>query len=234
MQILVNHLTRMQPGRICFAGIDLGSGRHIRPVARTPLTTDLLESNGGPLSLGRVIDLGDSEFCGTVPEIEDRLCQPEQFQVIRSAPPAELHQVCLTAVEHRLQEIFGSQLLWIQHGPGQPGTAAVDQLQGIRSLGCYWAAQADLQIIKAGEKCKVRLSFQAGPRQFRVPVTDIRCYLADHRTPDVARINQLQQEMTDQPKTLVAVGLSRAYHNSADTPPRHWLQVNNIYPEAAP
>src|SRR5215210_1099974 len=59
MRILVDHLTRMQPGYFCAAGIDLESGRHVRPVLRRGrLTTDLLGTNGGPFDIGSVLDLG--------------------------------------------------------------------------------------------------------------------------------------------------------------------------------
>ena len=47
MQIIVNHLTRMRPGYMCVAGIDVASKRHIRPVLKRRLTTDLLTLNGG-------------------------------------------------------------------------------------------------------------------------------------------------------------------------------------------
>jgi hypothetical protein len=32
MRIVVNHLTRMQPGYICVAGMERQGGRHVRPV----------------------------------------------------------------------------------------------------------------------------------------------------------------------------------------------------------
>ena len=48
MRIVVNHLTRMQPGYICVAGIDVQDNEHIRPVlGRARLTVDLLARNGG-------------------------------------------------------------------------------------------------------------------------------------------------------------------------------------------
>ena len=32
MKIVVNHLTRMQPGYICVAGLDFQTNAHVRPV----------------------------------------------------------------------------------------------------------------------------------------------------------------------------------------------------------
>jgi hypothetical protein len=51
MRIIVNHLTRMQPGYICVAGVDVSSGQHVRPELRGRLTTDLLTLNGGPFDI---------------------------------------------------------------------------------------------------------------------------------------------------------------------------------------
>jgi hypothetical protein len=66
MQIIVNHLTRMQPGFICVAGVDVSSGRHVRPVLGRRLTTDLLASKGGPFDMAELVDLGAVECCGRV------------------------------------------------------------------------------------------------------------------------------------------------------------------------
>ncbi len=85
MQILVNHLTRMQAGCICTAGIDLQSGLHIRPTNPKALSASLLSCHGGPIELGRVLDIGESSFVGSVPEIEDRLSDVTQWQAGRIA-----------------------------------------------------------------------------------------------------------------------------------------------------
>jgi hypothetical protein len=37
MQIVINHLTRMQRGFMCVAGVDLATGRHVRPVLASQL-----------------------------------------------------------------------------------------------------------------------------------------------------------------------------------------------------
>ena len=57
MRIVVNHLTRMQPGYICVAGIDVQDNEHIRPVlGREQLTVGLLARNGGAFDMGRLVD----------------------------------------------------------------------------------------------------------------------------------------------------------------------------------
>ncbi len=228
MQLLVNHLTRMQPGLICTAGIDLASGRHIRPVADSGLPSQLLAVHGGPLELGRVIELGENSFCGAVPEIEDRRFSLSQLKVVGQYSPEQLSQACEQISEESLRTIFGSNLEWVRHAPDWPGTAAVAQHQGVRSLGCYWAERAGLQIVESEGRRKVRMTFREGGLQFSVPVTDIRLYLPDQVTPDQTAITSMAQAIAQEPRTLVAIGLSRAYRASDAQPARHWLQANNL------
>jgi hypothetical protein len=229
MQILINHLTRMQPGLICTAGIDLETRRHIRPVAGQPLTRSLLSDFDGLLELGRVIDLGPTVFCGQVPEIEDRRFFPEQACVVKPACPIRLWEHSAVVAADKLRSIFGPDLEWYNHSPHYPGTAVVAEHSGIRSLGCYWAQQAELKIVERNEGKKVRLTFIEDDLRFSVAVTDIRCYQADHNTPDEPAIIELSQRIAGQARTLVSIGLSRASRYSADQSMRHWLQVNNIH-----
>ena len=60
MRIVVNHVTRMTGSRICVAGIDTVTYRHVRPVTgpRNPLTRELLRDNGGPFGAGALVDIG--------------------------------------------------------------------------------------------------------------------------------------------------------------------------------
>ena len=244
MQLLINHLTRMQPGWICAAGIDLTTGKHIRPVAGHGLPNNLLKRNGGPLRLGTVVDLGPSEFCGTVPEIEDRRFRIENLTEIRQTANAELCRTCEDMAESTLRAIFGDDLEWLIHEyPGRAaqrysnehrpwGTAAVEQYCGIRSLGCYWAQSAQLICLENAGRSRVRLRFHEDDFAFDVPITDYRVYLADQITPDEITITELASAMANQTRTLIAVGLSRAYRHSETQPARHWLQVNNILVES--
>jgi hypothetical protein len=230
MQILVNHLTRMQSGTICFAGIDLRSWRHIRPVVGHPLPASLLAERGGPLALGQLVDLGETKFCGKVPEIEDRHFQPEGMKVIRSAPPEELYSACSKTAVSRLTDVFGPDLKIYRRLGSDSATALIDEQCGIRSLGCYWAQQANLKIVDAGGSKKVRMEFVDEGNSFSVAVTDVRCFQQDFQTPDEVAIAKFQTQMEANPRTLVAIGLSRAHKYREEDTPQHWLQVNNIFP----
>src|SRR5712691_1306515 len=73
MRVVINHLTRMGAPRICVAGIDQTTDRHIRPTtpANDPITRSLLEEMGGPFGLGGVVDLGTVHPTPGRPESED-------------------------------------------------------------------------------------------------------------------------------------------------------------------
>lgn len=229
MRILVNHLTRMQPGWICVAGLELESKRHIRPVTNQPLSASLLDAHGGPFALGRVLDLGETRFCGRMPEIEDRQFEPDAVQVVRDLNAEELHSRCAEIAQCRLRDIFGPDLEWIGHRPDHPGTAAVAERRGLRSLGCYWAQSPRLSFVCADGRRKVRFGFVEEELQFSVAVTDIRLYEADHVSPNERAIAELHEALARQPRTLVSIGLSRAYHYDERHAPQHWLQINNIH-----
>ena len=77
MRILVDHLTRMQAGYFCVAGVDVSTLRHVRPVLRRDrLTIDLLRPHGGPFDVGAVVYLGSTTDVGHPPELEDRRFDP--------------------------------------------------------------------------------------------------------------------------------------------------------------
>jgi hypothetical protein len=74
MRIVVNHLTRMQPGYICVAGLDEVTGQHVRPCLNgARLRTSLLQERGGPSDIAAVVDLGFARHIGQPPETEDYL-----------------------------------------------------------------------------------------------------------------------------------------------------------------
>ena len=58
MKIVISHLTRMQKGCICVAGVDIDSGRHVRPVMRQQMPVDMLAAHGGPFAMGAIVELG--------------------------------------------------------------------------------------------------------------------------------------------------------------------------------
>jgi hypothetical protein len=222
MQILINHLTRMQAGFICAAGIDLQSGLHIRPMSQRPLSAQLLRCQGGPLELGRVLDLGSSSFAGSVPEIEDRMSDVTKWTAGERLSSPQFFDLMSTVASDSLTEIFGADLQ-----PHGGRTFVVAEHRGIRSLGCFWAQRPQIEIDSLSKKLSFVCSYQSFT--LRLPITDIGLYSEDHVTADEAAVAKANEEIQVCHRVLVSVGLSRAYRKSSDQPAWHWLQVNNVH-----
>jgi hypothetical protein len=223
MKLVINHLTRMQQGCMCTAGIDLETGLCIRPVLDRQMKIDMLSVYGGPFDLGRIVDLGETRFVGKVPEVEDQLFDAAAARHVGDLPEEEFQQLLERSAQTKLGAIFGPDLERV----GQ--SCAVAETYGLRSLGCYWARSARLLLEDRSGGRKIRFAFQGGEYEFNVPVTDIRLFAEDHVTPSPEAVDRVAAKVATLPRVLVSVGLSRPYRKSTGEPPRHWLQVNNIH-----
>lgn len=225
MQIVINHLTRMQKGYICVAGIDLATGLHIRPVLQRQIPTDYLAEHGGLFGLRRIIDLGDAKFVGKVPEIEDFLFDQDAARHVADMPEEDFRGLIEGVAKQRLISIFGHDL----HQSG--ASCAVEETCGLRSLGCYWAEQGRLFIDEPPDhsRRRIRFSWRSGEFTFTSPVTDIRLFEDDHITPCEETVRRINDRVGQEDRVLLSVGLSRPYRPSNDQPSQHWLQINNIH-----
>jgi hypothetical protein len=232
MRIVVNHLTRMQPGFICVAGLDVDTNAHVRPtLGSSRLHYRLLAPHGGPFDLGAIVDLGPTYHAGRPPEVEDYSFQPRLARRVGRMPPDEFWSRLLAVSATRLGDLFGAELR--QRGAR---SCAVDAGKGIASLGCLLPAQPAVLAIqpRPGRPDQVRLQVNDGRFALDLGVTDIRLYRADHVTPDKERIEQVAARLRAGVKTILAVGLTRASAGSPDYPPVHWLQVNSLHLEDDP
>ena len=223
MRIVINHLTRMQPGFFCAAGLELKSNLHIRPILACGLTTDLLVREGGPFDLGVTFDLGPTKFIGHVPEIEDRLFESENLQVIEAANLERMRDESAAIARASVREIFGSCLQRIG------STMSIAEQHGMHSLGCCWVQDATLVCTQVQDSQRLRLRWREQGEEMVVAVSDIRLYEPDHRTVKVELFQYVQRWLQENPRVLHSLGLSRPYHKSEDQVPMHWLQVNNIH-----
>ena len=228
MLIVVNHLTRMQQGYMCVAGIDLDTGLHVRPVLNRQMTIDMLSVRGGPFDIARIVDLGKTKFVGKVPELEDHWFDAATAKHAGDMPRSEFWGLLQRTAGEKLGAIFGPDLERVG------ATCVVAEGCGLHSLGCYWASRGRLFVDHARERRRVRFAWQAGGHSFNVPVTDVRLYGGDHVTPCVATIRRVAEQLGAESRVLVSVGLSRPYRKAADDPPRHWLQINNFHLENNP
>ena len=60
-------------------------------------------------------------------------------------------------------------------------------------------------------------------------VTDLRLCDTEHRTPKIALVERIEEQMRNGVRVILSVGLARPWQSPDDTAERHWLQVNNIH-----
>jgi hypothetical protein len=226
MRIVVNHLTRMQRGFICVAGIEPASLKHIRPVLAGRLTTGLLARNSGPFDLGRVIDLGRVSYSGVAPETEDYRFEPHRIRYLQSFSAAQFWELLQRVSATSLPAIFGPDLS--QRGPAN---CVVEAGKGRASLGCLaLSARPFLYTRDRQDKpTQVRMKVSDGTFELDLGVTDIRLYDDDYVTPNSKLVEQVTRKLQTDTRTILSVGLTRPFAPSPDMAPVHWLQVNNIH-----
>lgn len=232
MQIVVTHLTRMRHPYICVAGIDK-QGEHRRPVLvdsdgrHKQLERNLLRSEGGHFALGAVVDLGNAQPQPTPPEVEDVVFAPVAVTAVKTFDPADFRRILDRLAEDSLRTIFGPDLERLS-----PTAAAVPEGRGEASLGVLRLSEAGLQVKSEFEKQVLRFDFEDPDLgELSLKVTDLRLWESDHETPATEAVDRIKNHLDG---CHIAVGLTRAREVSSYSGPRHWLQVNNIFPRNNP
>ncbi|MDP9454738.1 MAG: hypothetical protein CYG60_14880 [Actinobacteria bacterium] len=222
MQILVNHLTRMQPGYVCVAGVDVNTLRHVRPVLRYGrLTTALLRPNGGPLDIGSVVDLGPTEDASRPPELEDRYFDPAKAAWLFDDEPDDYWDLLDETSRESLGEIFGPALeLWDE-------SCTVEVGEGRASLGCLKPEKQPWLYVD--HRGTVRMILDHLTPSADLAVNDLRLYESDGKTPRRNLVADVQRRLEADVETILSVGLTRPWRKRGDTAERHWLQINNIH-----
>jgi hypothetical protein len=227
VQILVNHLTRMQPGYFCVAGIDVDTPRHIRPVLGhgRRLTIDLLSTGGGPFDVGSVVDLGPATYAGHAPELEDHRFEPSRARRLFDDPD-DFWGALDGSAKESLEGIFGPELeLWDESG-------TVDVGKGRASLGCLKPEEQPW--LYMDHRGTVRLVLDYLMPSVDLAVNDLRLYERDGRTPRRDLVASVERRLKSGVEVILSVGLTRPWQKRGDTVERHWLQVNNIHLEDDP
>ncbi len=224
MEIAINHLTRMKSPYVCVAGVDR-SGAHKRPVlAYEQLHRLLLGAEGGPFSLGTVLDLGSTTARPAPPEVEDAEFEWEGVRPVRTLDREGFLRVLSFVAKPNLREIFGLDLDSLS-----ATAAAVPEGKGRGSLGVLeMAGEVELTTRNRFGKHEITFSFRDADLGFMsLKVTDIRLWKADHVTPSFRDIRALRSRLDG---CYIAVGLTRALPVSSYQGVWHWLQVNNVFP----
>lgn len=216
---------------ICVAGIDKKRD-HRRPVLvsstgkHKQLGRELLSSNGGPFELGRVVELGKVSPRPVVPEKEDVVFDPARAKFVKPLGEDQFLQLLERCSEDSLGSIFGQDL------KKRSGTAAfVPEGKGEASLGVLKPSEARLEVRWERDKEIIRFGF-ADPDfgEINLKVNDLRLWKTDYETPARDVVNRIRDGLDG---CFVALGLGRLWAPRGASP-RHWLQVNNIYPRGDP
>lgn len=222
MKIVVSHLTRMEHPFICVAGIDVATGKHVRPVLETGrLGRSLLTRHGGPFDMAVVVDLGSVWTVGQAPEFEDHRFDRRRVRRVQTYAPPAFWECLVRASRSHLADIFGDEL------ERQGGTFAVPFHKGVASLGCLAPAAPPVLMVNAYDKVRIRIF--DGTQEAWLTVTDLRLYGEDQTTPRRDAVQHLKTRIDSGVPVLLSVGLTRPFLKPGDSVERHWLQVNNIH-----
>jgi hypothetical protein len=226
MQIAINHLTRMQLGYICVAGVDMQTGRHVRPVMKSRLGIDLLARHGGMFEMATVVDLGPTLYAGQTPEIEDFRFGPRHARRVRDLSASEFWSLLTRQAKDSLTELFGPELQ--MRGPRSCGT---EPGCGLASLGCLRPRRCgQLHVQQRHERGPVvRLDVHDAVFDLDLSVTDIRLYGEDHVAVDEKQLAWANARLDAGTAVILSVGLTRPTTPKANVQSLHWLQVNNLH-----
>jgi len=232
MRILINHLTRMQAGKICIAGVDVETLRHVRPVlGYEGLTAKHLARYGGPCDMARIVDLGNPRPRPNRPHVEDHEFAPSRARFRRNASAAEFWQMLRELSQHSLDEIFGGPLREVG-----PSRWAVEFSRGTASLGLLRPCRPPKLYLRTDHDQKPRIRIKLGDGQLEADaaVTDLRLYGPDHATPDAEMVHAAARWIANSNGILLGVGLTRKFRPSDGSAYCHYLQVNNVHLQEDP
>jgi hypothetical protein len=235
MKIVVTHLTRMQRGTVCVAGLDVETGQHVRPVPpMSVLQSRVTAPRGGPFDMATVVDLGLSRPVPTPPEVEDvefTWWHARATQLVE----ADLFWGLLKFVARpSLRQLFGSGLRTI--GASGRRRAVTDLGTGLSSLAVLTPfGRPKLTLgTKPDGRQNIRMSLWDGELALDLSVTDLRLYADDGGRPDIERVQDVSSRLARGVPALLGVGLTRPFAARNGEAPLHWLQVNNIHLEDDP
>ncbi len=220
MRIVVTHLTRMQPGFVCVAGVDLDTRRHVRPelASLQRIRVDLLVRNGGPFGMASVVDLGQAIHVGQPPEVEDYLFEPEHTARMGTASGDSFWRLLQSVAKSNLADIFGPDLMT------NGRSCIVEVGRGIASLGCLRPAAKP--VVEITPRNRLRLHVGDGEIHAELSLADLRFYEQDHQTIRRDVVHGVTARIRKGVPVLVCVGLTRPY---PPDDPKHWLQANSLH-----
>lgn len=235
MRIVVTHLTRMQRGTVCVAGLDVDTGRHIRPLQPMGvLQSRVTAARGGPFDMATVVDLGAIRPVPVAPEVEDVEITWWHARAESQVAPQLFWEMLRFVARRSLRTLFGPELRTIGRSGRQ--RAVADEGSGEASLGVLvplGRPRLSLDRKPDGREV-VRMQVWDGELRLDLSVTDLRLYADDGARPDTERVRDVATRLDRGVPVLLGVGLTRPFASRPNETPVHWLQVNNIHLEDDP
>lgn len=235
MRIVVTHLTRMQRGSVCVAGLNVQTGEHVRavpPMGALPSRVTAL--HGGPFDMATVVNLGVTRPIPEAPEIEDHELTWWHARAERRIEADLMWDMLRVVGKPSLRQLFGPSLRYL--GYPRSRRAVLDIGEGQASLGVlvpHGRPQLTLAQKPDGRDV-VRLEFSDGQFSLDLSVTDLRLYTDDGGRPAVDRVQDIASRLARGVGVRLSVGLTRPFASRAGDTPVHWLQVNNLHLEDDP
>jgi hypothetical protein len=212
----------MTGSRICVAGIDPATYRHVRPVTPPgdPLTRVLLRENGGPFGAGALVDIGSVEACPTAPETEDHEFDTTHAKHVSDIDDEAYLKLLTEMAAADLGSAFGPELERVGR------TYAVEPGNGGRSLAVLRARNRPaLKINGYGE---LRLWYNDVEPSAYLSVKDVRLFEDDHKTIKTRAVANVNRRLRQGVDAFLMLGLTRPWSKPGDTHERHWLQLNGL------
>ncbi|MGA8363946.1 MAG: hypothetical protein WB709_05450 [Solirubrobacteraceae bacterium] len=223
MRIVVNHLTRMTGSRICVAGIDTETYRHVRPVTSPGelLTRVLLRENGGPLGAGALVDVGSVTACPCAPEMEDHAFDMKRAKRVSDVDEAAYLELLSALRAADLDNAFGPELERVGR------TYAVDPGNGDSSLAVLRAESRPVLEINVNGY-GLRLWYNDAEPPAYLSVKDARLFEDDNETIKTSAVEDVNRRLRRGVDAFLMLGLTRPWLKPGEAYKRHWLQLNGL------
>lgn len=258
MQIVVNHVTRMDPGFVCLAGIQIkdvphrvggqASGGLIRGLVqrafgpasspppnvwRTPTRHIRPTAGQGRLSRNFLRSEGGAFDIGAVIDLGPVVYEgrPPEVEDHRF-DPSKVRHVRQMPGDHfwSLLEAVSKPTLGEVFGPDlKPNGSGCTVDMGEGIASLGCLRPAKQVAVEVNAFGKLRVKLTDDRRALDLSITDLRLYEADQKSLRLATIGSVQRHMRSGSRVILSVGLTRAWQKPGDSVARHWLQVNNIH-----
>ncbi len=213
----------MTGSRICVAGIETATYRHVRPV--TPpggslLTRELLRETGGPFGAGALVDIGNVVAVPNAPEMEDHEFDATRTRRAGDVDGAAYLELLAALCEADIRTAFGPELERVGR------TYATEPGCGSSSLAVLRAKNRP--VLEINEYGKLRLCYKDAEPPASLSVNDVRFFEDDHETIKTKAVEDVSRRLGRGVDVFLMLGLTRPWPKPGETHKRHWLQLNGL------